>query len=138
MSEPIYKNVKSTFYEASKAVKMPKKPVRFFTYRQNNSGGSFDRNDDLDVVVIVAGTSARDANSRAERLGIYFDGEGDCECCGNRWSAAYDEGDEEPLVYGKTPEAYVAGDWSSPIIIHYPDGSKRKVERTEGKHNALY
>lgn len=138
MPEPIYKNVKSTYTEAR--APFEGKDFRFFCYRQNNSGGSFHRSEDYDVVTIVPGTSSEDADRRAEELGIYFDGcssDRDCSCCGDRWSRSYEDGDEEPLVYGQTPEAYVAGQFSRPVIIHYPDGSRRRVELVEPK-SSLY
>jgi hypothetical protein len=58
----------------------------FFPFYQNNSGGVFDKN--LPINLIIEAEHADEANSRAESLGIYFDGVKtgrDCECCGSRW-----------------------------------------------------
>ena len=64
----------------------------FFHFSQNNSGGSFDINDRVTVSVYIEALNADDANDRAERIGIYFNGCStgqDCSCCGDRWYSAY-------------------------------------------------
>ena len=61
----------------------------YYTFRQNNSGGIWDINEDVNVFVIIEANSVEDANYRAESDGIYFDGclnDIDCGCCGDRWS----------------------------------------------------
>lgn len=64
----------------------------FFLYRQNNSGGKFVTNHikGISQVVFVEADSADEADAIAEGIGIYFDGDGDCWCCGNRWYPASD------------------------------------------------
>lgn len=75
---------------------------KFFEFSQNNSGGSFDG---FARFVFIQARNADDANARAEKLGLYFDGceNGiDCDCCGDRWSRVYDEdgvAEEELRVY---------------------------------------
>lgn len=106
----------------------------FYTYRQNNSGGEFTVNSDVTVTVIVEADNADRADSRAEKLGIYFNGVNDdidCECCGDRWSPAYDrDGTETPMVYGQPVESYktltrfIRPDEPS-IYVYYLDGSKK-------------
>ena len=62
--------------------------TKFYEFRQNNSGGSFNYTDDLDRHVYIEATSALEANSIAKNLGVYFDGVRcgmDCSCCGDRW-----------------------------------------------------
>ena len=57
----------------------------FFTFYQNNSGGVFDGPAHY---VIVEASDAEEAATRAETVGVYFNGveDGlDCECCGDRW-----------------------------------------------------
>lgn len=83
----------------------------FFNYDQNNSGGSFieDHASGISHFVIVEADSAVEANEIAKSAGVYFDeynyetGEYsyDCECCGARWSEAWDGGTAEPSVYGR-------------------------------------
>lgn len=62
----------------------------FYVYRQNNSGGSFLP---PAVNVIVEADNAAEADTIADGVGIYFNGEGDCPCCGYRWSEADEEWD---------------------------------------------
>ncbi len=110
--------------------------TKYYEFRQNNSGGSFHK---PAVVVYVEALDAKHANSRAEELGIYFDGVeqgSDCSCCGDRWHAAdeYYSSDTEPTEYvleysgwgtEKVPEAvkYRLGE-EHPILLPV-----RKVER---------
>ncbi len=96
----------------------------FFHYRQNNSGGAFQRDDRLDVNVFIEADDGVAANKIAESVGIYFDGieDGrDCPCCGSRWDMA-GEGTEQPLIWGDpiTPEEMA--DKGSGIIIYCADG----------------
>lgn len=118
----------------------------FYTFRQNNSFGTFeyDETRGIAVNVIVEANSAEDANVRAEAIGLYFDGAGDCPCCGNRWHEQYtfqseDPGTEVPSVYedevkpGETFPGPKEGERFGPIkwasdkqfegFIHYKDGS---------------
>lgn len=106
----------------------------FFSYRQNNSGGSFDFDPSrgISVVVIIEASSARFADLLAQDIGLYFGGEGDCSCCGDRWHSQagsyYSEGDDEPCVYGEPVEEYApdykwmrAGE--AEVFVHYADGT---------------
>lgn len=111
----------------------------FYTYNQNNSGGSFIINDDVTIAVIIEADSANEANNKAEEVGIYFDGCGndgpDCPCCGDRWYRAYgDEGDEQPSIYGtpieeSTSSRYSRSRWAEEgqpyAHVYYKDGTKR-------------
>lgn len=79
----------------------------FFEFRQNNTGGSFEIDDEagISILVIVEADGPEDANRRAQELGIYFDGcedDRDCSCCGDRWSAQWsdDQGEPVPSQYG--------------------------------------
>ena len=93
----------------------------FYTFRQNNSFGTFDVNDNVDHFVIIEAESSGEADDIGESIGIYFDGveKGiDCECCGDRWYRNYGEGTEKPEIYGKSP-----GEYSHEYIIYYSNGS---------------
>lgn len=99
---------------------------KFFTYRQNNSGGSFEVDDKVDVYVIIEAESAVQANSIADDIGIYFDGceKGlDCECCGDRW-AEVDESDgrEVPMIYSYPVSEYQSYVLRRTAKVHYLDG----------------
>ena len=61
----------------------------FFIYRQNNSGGSFIG---PALIVGVTAPDAATADRLASEHGVYFDGAGDCDCCGTRWQEASDPG----------------------------------------------
>lgn len=76
--------------------------MKWYHFRQNNSGGSFlgPKN------VLVQAPSASTANALAQDYGVYFDGceAGlDCECCGDRWDRVYSDSDctDSPCVYGQ-------------------------------------
>ena len=77
---------------------------RFYTFRQNNSGGSF-----VGVqFLIVEANSSIEANELAQTYcDVYFDGvnEGiDCDCCGDRWYPVDEsDGSDIPLIYGRNP-----------------------------------
>lgn len=120
---------------------MPKKTItldtKFYTFNQNNSGGSFHVDGNVCHYVIIEATSSQDANDRAERIGIYFDGVSrgrDCPCCGSRWSTIWsdEDGDEEPLIYGQSPESFDFGKYNLSrkgevqCRIHFVDGSKKE------------
>lgn len=109
------------------------KKARFFEYHQNNSGGSFCL---PAIYVIVEAYSASEADDRAEDLGLYFDGSGDCSCCGRRWSGAYGKGDTEPKIYDvPVKESLKEGyDWSTPEIpnaLVYTLDGKKKIHKTK-------
>ena len=103
----------------------------FYEFHQNNSGGSFTCNENLAYIVVIEALTPEEANSRAESVGVYFDDEYDidCDCCGQRWSRAYD-GKEVPSSYGSplVLDAVERNDRSwSQAIIHYTDGTKLRV-----------
>jgi hypothetical protein len=84
--------------------------TRFYNYRQNNSGGSFELNDSVSYNVIIEANSGAEADERAEEIGMYFNGcekDMDCPCCGDRWYSAQDEeGDTTPLLFRKPAEEH--------------------------------
>lgn len=75
--------------------------MSFYEFRQNNSGGNFvfDEEEGISVSVIVEANSEKQAIALASTIGLYFDGDGDCRCCGDRWSD-YVSADEIPSHYG--------------------------------------
>ena len=102
----------------------------FFDYRQNNSGGGFDFDDDkgVSLTVIIEADSAEEANDKAQSIGLYFDGAGDCSTCGYRWSDAYGKGDDVPSDYGTPISDTDFGwyrNWAKPhpvAYVHFADG----------------
>lgn len=111
---------------------MPTSKLKFYTFTQNNSGGSFvlDKEKGLTQYVIIQADGTEEANSRAENAGIYFDGVDnrlDCHCCGDRWHRAeYDGGKNSPLIYGESPQEFVKQknffQQKDTVAIHYYDG----------------
>lgn len=106
--------------------------MSFFTFKQNNSGGTWKG----PLVVIVEANNADAANTIAERFGVYFDGcdaKLDCRCCGDRWYRAYDGnyGTTTPQIYDEPADKYpIDNDGLSQslyggleILIAYQDGS---------------
>ena len=66
----------------------------FYSFRQNNSGGSFVVDSDVDIHVIVEAPDESSALTAFECHRGYFDGVDkglDCECCGDRWSTYCEE-----------------------------------------------
>jgi hypothetical protein len=102
--------------------------TKFYTYRQNNSGGSFSKDNDVSEYVIIEAKDASEADSIAETVGIYFYGcrkQRDCSCCGDRWYHAQEvNASDKPSVYStKMNETTKAKkDWN--VVIHYYDGKK--------------
>lgn len=105
----------------------------FFTFGQNNSGGTFDIDHNVAHFVIIEADNADEANSIAESKGIYFDGcdlGQDCDCCGDRWYRQWkdDNGSVEPGIYGQNPQTYrcMFTPLGKPYChIYYKDGLKR-------------
>lgn len=85
-------------------------PLLWWTYNQNNSGGSFYG----PQYVFVQARNAAEADFLAEQSNlVYFDSSGDCDCCGARWYSAVDygyseDGTIEPTLYGEVV------DWEDP------------------------
>ena len=85
--------------------------MAFFTFDQNNSGGSYVG--DFQFIIIDA-PHAEWANDMAADHGIYFNGCSlgwDCDCCGDRWSRVDDDdATDSPEIWG-TPAAEYR-DWN--------------------------
>lgn len=61
---------------------------KIFEYHQNNSGGRFSIDKNIDKYVLIFARSIDEANEKFYNIGGYFNGveEGrDCRCCGDRW-----------------------------------------------------
>lgn len=111
----------------------------WYEFDQNNSGGSFDVDDDVTHRIYIQAFSYKEAEDKALDLGVYFNGVQsgrDCDCCGDRWHG----GDKLnfPIDWGKykkftTIEEYVQYmvdeyPWCSPdAYIYYANGSKAAV-----------
>lgn len=106
--------------------------TKFYHFNQNNSGGSFSFDEVAGIThnVIVEAIDYKHANMLAERIGLYFDGEGDCPCCGDRWYSQWDETDGKPVpsIYGEPVGSQISMTaWMPPgkeTVVHYLDGRK--------------
>jgi hypothetical protein len=107
---------------------------KFFTFDQNNPGGSFDYDLEAGIssTVIIEAADYEQANDRAEEIGLYFDGcynDIDCECCGDRWCRAWDEdGKDKPSIYDTDVYEAKASFFRNIVFIHYLDGKIEKVK----------
>lgn len=106
-------------------------PSKFYTYDQNNSGGSFDVDDNVSEYVIIEAKSADHANKIAEDIGIYFDGcstGDDCSCCGDRWYRAYDDdGKDEPMICSTPVRQYGGSIFKNKVIVYFLNGTKEVI-----------
>lgn len=107
--------------------------MKFYTFNQNNSGGSFDFDEEKGIThfVIIEAESADAANEIAESKGVYFNGcdDGlDCDCCGDRWWPVSDrDGETRPEIYGQHPYTYDSVKFMAPkpeACILFADGRK--------------
>lgn len=132
---------------------LSEKTYGWYEFRQNNSGGSFQMDNDLTVHVLIQAASTGEANTKAQDIGIYFDGcsKGyDCDCCGDRWYEADDALDSfttfnwrdnfSPAKHTNVrdfAQAMADGSmWDKPglpsVILYYADGTvERFYQHTE-------
>lgn len=109
--------------------------AKYFTFNQNNSGGSFvyDERAGIGHFVIVEALDMMHANDRARKIGLYFDGASeygpDCDCCGDRWYEQWssESGTDVPMVYNWTPDEYkekFGAEWGmeKQVFVHYISG----------------
>jgi hypothetical protein len=108
----------------------------FYTYSQNNSGGSFKVNSDVTQYVIIEADNHNDANEKAEFIGLYWNGvdEGnDCECCGDRWFPSYAAaGTKKPEIYCEDPalHANAFAKTGEPYChVYFLNGSKQTYSK---------
>lgn len=102
---------------------------KFYTIDQNNSGGYYIKNDDVDYYVSVQADSPYEAERLLER--VVEDHSEYCECCGTRWSTYLSEEGDTPTMYG-TPLTELKDQdtfWleEKVAIIYYADGTKERL-----------
>lgn len=102
----------------------------FYTYHQENSGGYYIRNNDVDRFVIVEGDNHQDIQKIADRI---FENHSEyCTCCGERWSDCDEDWSEltnEPMI--NSTSVYEVEDYwykGYNAIIYYKNGEKEIVE----------
>lgn len=106
----------------------------WWTYSQNNSGGYFIQNDDVDEYVIIQAANEKAAQEIFKRVTEESSYEW-CHCCGERWYPdPQDEGTEVPVVFGKSVyEPSKDNSWfRDAAILYFDDGHKERVRLKEG------
>lgn len=107
--------------------------TKFFEFDQNNSGGSFDRDEQAGIGprVWIEALNADDACRRAEDIGLYFDGceyGRDCHCCGDRWSRPWGNGEVAPK-FSPTHDFM----WGDTVFVHHFDGRIERVNKSDAE-----
>ena len=102
----------------------------FITFVQNNSGGYFMKDENVDVFVIIECDNLEDILDKANV--IFRDYRKYCNCCGERWDDDWKDDndlDQEPMIYGesvyKLNDSWFKGDKA---IIHRKNGVKEVLE----------
>lgn len=114
---------------------------KFYTIDQNNSGGYYIKNDDVDYYVSVQADSPYEAEKLLED--IVEDHSNFCECCGKRWYIWLDEEDayDVPTNYGVPLTEMKDRDtfWleEKVAIIYYADGTKERLKCIENSVEKL-
>jgi hypothetical protein len=103
----------------------------FYLFCQNNSGGWFEKDDErgLGPRVWIEARDVNEANYRAKLAGIYFNGcdDGtDCNCCGDRWYEAWEDGKEKPEI---DPEYDFS--WYPKVFVHHLSGKIETIDAPE-------
>lgn len=100
--------------------------TKFFTFNQNNSGGYYIQNDDVDAFVIIEALDAENVIDKS--YDIFENYQEYCSCCGRRWSDYIDDSDgkDEPMIFGKKIEELNENFWcrKNKVIIYYFDNTK--------------
>lgn len=100
----------------------------FYIFQQNNSGGYLEEDEKRGIgeYVFIESESAKEANSKAENIGLYFDGVEngiDCECCGDRWNSVYEYDKIESDELNNYIQEYCLDDViDGKFFVHYSGG----------------
>jgi hypothetical protein len=99
--------------------------LKWWTIRQNNSGGYWITNDDVAMYVLIQAPNKDEAYNIYERVcGPTMDEY--CECCGERWSFYdWEEPTDEPMIFGEPYKAHNVMKWFSSEAearLHYYQG----------------
>ena len=112
--------------------------MKLYNFRQNNSGGQWDESSQIAINMLIEASNYDEANDSAEQYGIYFNGCSagyDCECCGDRWSRAWDDDVDEYSVFEFTDKEEAMTYFNEgkaqyltyKAYIYFKDGTKEVV-----------
>jgi hypothetical protein len=101
--------------------------LKWFRFRQNNSGGKFVVNENVCEEVFVQARNAEEAISKAETFCSNSDS---CPCCGDRWSFWVSDDDigDEPTMYGEPLSSATRSYYRRSARLHHFDGRVETVE----------
>lgn len=109
------------------------RPLLWFHFSQNNSGGRFVVNDDVAEDVFFQAPSAKDALVKAHA--VLDESAADwCPCCGERWDFYVEDSDGTavPMIY-ETPLTEAEETWCRKgAVVYFFDGRKEKVAFKKG------
>lgn len=111
--------------------------TKFYTFHQNNSGGYYILDENVQHYVIIEGYDLWQIESFARK--IFEDYRDYCPCCGQRWDDSWmDEDDmtDEPKIYGKDVHEYKNNGCKA--IIYYLDGRKEIVDLGTDKGEIIH
>lgn len=98
----------------------------FVTFNQNNSGGYFIQNEDVDAYVIIEGDSLGEILYKADDV---FRDYRECYAYyGERWDDDFkDESDlkKEPMIYDEKLEDFKDDLWCDYVIVYFKDCKKK-------------
>lgn len=96
--------------------------LKWWGFKQNNSGGYFIQNGAVDELVFIQARSFAEAMNISNK--IFEDNSDYCECCGPRWSISDEkEGSLEPEMFGEPLESFKFYSKNGAAILHYHNGS---------------
>lgn len=108
--------------------------TKFYEFSQNNSGGSFDVDENVCHRVIIEAIDAKHAQNIFEPM--IENQSGSCPCCGDRWYRADEsDGSEVPSIYGEPLEKMEKSFYRENCFVHYLDGTFKKIEFKENSEN---
>ena len=97
----------------------------FYTFMQNNSGGYYFQDENVEEVVIIESDDAEKASDRLWAI-VEDDYLSACACCGDRWEVfGGNDGEyQTPMIFGRP-----ASETNYSHIIYYANGRKERFEK---------
>jgi hypothetical protein len=97
--------------------------MKWYTVNQNNSGGYFIQNEDVNQYVSVQARNPEEADLRLEDITENYSEY--CSCCGGRWYWYDLEGFDTPTYYEGSPLfSEEPTHYRNEFVMHYADGRK--------------